>query len=257
MVIPLSLGWLRGLLYLVGSLTWGALACVWVGWCLGWVVSGVQSILGGWCLAGSWCWGWCVWVLVLLSWGAGWWGCIFFAVWGVVGCVFAGGGIVRVGGVFGDTVVGWFLRGVVTPHPRVARMVFSVVQYLYEVERNAPTKPPPDERENVMAISATLEARSTTILNNLDILATAAKKGARKVAKKPASQGPLNLADRMHIRVFQKQEKLAKATRRRYAGQLEEFRINHDEEGFTVTLEKATGEYDKMHKVFKNFNSRR
>lgn len=32
MVIPLSLGWLRGLLYLVGSLTWGALACVWVGW---------------------------------------------------------------------------------------------------------------------------------------------------------------------------------------------------------------------------------
>lgn len=163
----------------------------------------------------------------------------------------------RVGGVFGDTVVGWFLRGVVTPHPRVARMVFSVVQYLYEVERNAPTKPPPDERENVMAIPATLEARSTTILNNLDSLETAAKKGARKVAKKPASQGPLNLADRMHIHVFQKQEKLAKATRRRYAGQLEEFRINHDEEGFTVTLEKATGEYDKMHKVFNNFNSRR
>ena len=31
-VIPLSQGWLRGLLYLVGSLTWGALACVWVGW---------------------------------------------------------------------------------------------------------------------------------------------------------------------------------------------------------------------------------
>lgn len=99
-----------------------------------------------------------------------------------------------------------------------------------------------------MAISATLEARSTTILNNLDSLANA--------AKKPASQGPLNLADRMHIRVFQKQENLAKATRRRYAGQLEEFRINHDEEGFTVTLEKATGEYDKMHKVFNNFSSR-
>lgn len=147
--------------------------------------------------------------------------------------------------------------GVVTPHPRVARMVFSVVQYLYEVEKKAPTKPPPDERENVMAIPATLEARSTTILNNLDSLANAAKKGACKVAKKPASQGPLNLADRMHIRVFQKQENLAKATRRRYAGQLEEFRINHDEEGFTVTLEKATGEYDKMHKVFNNFNSRR
>ena len=47
MVIPLSLGWLRGLLYLVGSLTWGALACVWVGWCLGWVVSGAQSFFGG------------------------------------------------------------------------------------------------------------------------------------------------------------------------------------------------------------------
>ena len=108
-----------------------------------------------------------------------------------------------------------------------------------------------------MAISATLEARSTTILNNLDSLANAAKKGARKVAKKPASQGPLNLADLMHIRVFQKQENLTKATRRHYAGQLEEFRINHDEEGFTVTLEKATGEYDKMHKVFNNFNSRR
>lgn len=43
----------------------------------------------------------------------------------------------RVGGVFGDTVVGWFLRGVVTPHPRVARMVFSVVQYLYEVEKKS------------------------------------------------------------------------------------------------------------------------
>ena len=110
-VIPLSLGWLRGLLYLVGSLTWGALACVWVGRCLGWV--------------------------------------------------FAGGGIVRVGGVFGDTVVGWL-----------------------------------------------------------------------------------------------KQENLAKAKRNSYAGQLEEFRINHDEEGFTVTLEKATGEYDKMHKVFNNFNRR-
>lgn len=175
-------------------------------------------------------------------------------LWVVCLLVLVPGGV---GGVFGDTVVGWFLRGVVTPHPRVARMVFSVVQYLYEVERNAPTKPPPDERENVMAIPATLEARSTTILNNLDSLATAAKKGARKVAKKPASQGPLNLADRMHIRVFQKQENLAKATRRRYAGQLEEFRINHDEEGFTVTLEKATGEYDKMHNAFKNFNSRR
>lgn len=143
------------------------------------------------------------------------------------------------------------------PTPNGCTYGFSVVQYLYEVEKKAPTKPPPDERENVMAISATLEARSTTILNNLDSLATAAKKGARKVAKKPASQGPLNLADRMHIRVFQKQENLAKATRRRYAGQLEEFRINHDEEGFTVTLEKVTGEYDKMHKVFNNFNSRR
>ena len=103
----------------------------------------------------------------------------------------------RVGGVFGDTVVGWCVRGVVTPHPMVAYLVFSVVQYLYEVERKAPTKPPPNERENVMAISATLEARSTTILNNLDSLANAAKKGARKVAKKPASQGPLNLADRI------------------------------------------------------------
>ena len=78
------------------------------------------------------------------------------------------------------------------------------------LRENAPTKPPPNERENVMAISATLEARSTTILNNLDSLATAAHKGTRKVAKKPESQGPLNLADRMHIRVFQKQEKLAK-----------------------------------------------
>lgn len=66
-----------------------------------------------------------------------------------------------------------------------------------------------------MAISATLEARSTTILNNLDSLANAAKKGARKVAKKPASQGPLNLADRMHIRVFQKQENLAKKVQMR------------------------------------------
>lgn len=107
-----------------------------------------------------------------------------------------------------------------------------------------------------MAISATLEARSTAILNDMDNLATAAKKGARKVAKKPVYQGPLNFADRMHIRVFQKQENLAKATRRRYMGKLEEFRINHDEEGFTVTLEQATTEYDKMRRVFNNFKSR-
>ena len=51
--------------------------------------------------------------------------------------MFAGGGIVRVGGVFDNTVVGWFLRGVVTPHPMVAYLVFSVVQYLYEVERKS------------------------------------------------------------------------------------------------------------------------
>ena len=81
-------------------------------------------------------------MLVMLPWGAGWWGCIFFAVWGVVGCVFAGGGIVRVGGVFDGTVVGWFLRGVVTPHPRVAYLVFSVVSYLYEVERKNSNQTP-------------------------------------------------------------------------------------------------------------------
>lgn len=86
------------------------------------MVSGAQSILVGWLLVGSWCW--VVWVY-------------FFVVWGVVGCVFAGGGIVWVGGVFGDTAVGWFLRGVVTPHPRVAYLVFSVVQYLYGVERKS------------------------------------------------------------------------------------------------------------------------
>lgn len=107
-----------------------------------------------------------------------------------------------------------------------------------------------------MAISATLEARSTTILGNMEALARNANKGAHKLAKKPAYQGPLNLADRMHIRVFQKQENLAKVTRRRYMGKLEEFRINHDEEGFTVTLEQATTEYDKMRRVFNNFKSR-
>ena len=125
------------------------------------------------------------------------------------------------------------------------------------LRENTPTHHlPPTERETDMEISATLEARSTAILNDMDNLATAAKKGARKVAKKPAYQGPLNLADRMHIRVFQKQEKLAKAKRNSYMGKLEEFRINHDEEGFTVTLEQATTEYDKMRRVFNNFKSR-
>lgn len=46
---------------------------------------------------------------------------------GVSGCSCCFLGVPGGGGVFGDTVVGWFLRGVVTPHPRVARMVFSVV----------------------------------------------------------------------------------------------------------------------------------
>lgn len=91
------------------------------------MVSGAQSffggvIFGGFLVLGLVCLG-----ARVASLGCQWWGCIFFAVWGVVGCVFAGGGIVRVGGVFDNTVVGWFLRGVVTPHPRVARMVFSVV----------------------------------------------------------------------------------------------------------------------------------
>lgn len=102
-----------------------------------------------------------------------------------------------------------------------------------------------------MAISATLEARSTTILSNMENLARNASKGALKLAKKPASQGDLTPADKLHIRVFQKQEKLAKAKRNVYAGKLEEFRINHDEEGFTVTLESANAEYEKMRRVFK------
>ena len=102
----------------------------------------------------------------------------------------------------------------------------------------------------IMAISATLEARSTSILNDLENLARNANKGAHKLAKKPASQGDLTPADKLHIRVFQKQEKLAKAKRNVYAGKLEEFRINHDEEGFVVTLESAAAEYRKMHRVF-------
>lgn len=110
---------------------------------------------------------------------------------------------------------------------------------------------PPSERETDMAISATLEARSTTILSNMENLARNASKGALKLAKKPASQGDLTPADKLHIRVFQKQEKLAKAKRNVYAGKLEEFRINHDEEGFTVTLESANAEYEKMRRVFK------
>ena len=36
-----------------------------------------------------------------------------------------------------------------------------------------------------------------------------------------------------------------------YLGKFEEFRINHDEEGFTVTLEAAGAEYKKMRQVFK------
>ena len=106
-------------------------------------------------------------------------------------------------------------------------------------------------RENIMAISAVLEARSTTILDNLESLARNANKGAHKLAKKPASQGDLTPADKLHIRVFQKQEKLAKAKRNSYLGKFEEFRINHDEEGFTVTLEAADAEYNKMRRVFK------
>lgn len=102
-----------------------------------------------------------------------------------------------------------------------------------------------------MAISAVLEARSTTILSNLEALARNANKGAYKLAKKPASQGSLTPADKLAIRVFQKQEKLAKAKRNSYADRLEEFRINHDEEGFVVTLEAAGAEYDKMRRVFK------
>ena len=102
-----------------------------------------------------------------------------------------------------------------------------------------------------MAISATLEARSTTILNDLEALARNANKGAYKLAKKPASQGDLTPADKLHIRVFQKQEKLAKAKRDSYMSKLEEFRINHDKNGFTATLEQATTEYRKMRRVFK------
>ena len=102
-----------------------------------------------------------------------------------------------------------------------------------------------------MAISTTLEARSTTILNDLEALARNANKGAYKLAKKPASQGDLTPADKLHIRVFQKQEKLAKAMLNSYADRLEEFRINHDEEGFAVTLESANAECEKMRRVFK------
>lgn len=102
-----------------------------------------------------------------------------------------------------------------------------------------------------MAISAVLEARSTTILNNMEALARNANKGAHKAARKPASQGSLTPADKLAIRVFKKQASLAKAKRSRYASQLEEFRINHDEEGFVVTLEAADAEYDKMRRVFK------
>lgn len=102
-----------------------------------------------------------------------------------------------------------------------------------------------------MAISATLEARSTTILSNMEALARNANKGAYKLAKKPASQGDLTPADKLAIRVFQKQENLAKAKRNSYADRLEEFRINHDEEGFAVTLESANAECEKMRRVFK------
>ena len=102
-----------------------------------------------------------------------------------------------------------------------------------------------------MAISAVLEARSTTILGNMENLARNASKGAHKVANKPASQGSLTPADKLAIRVFQKQEKLAKAKRNSYLGKFEEFRINHDEEGFAVTLEAAGAEYKKMRQVFK------
>jgi hypothetical protein len=102
-----------------------------------------------------------------------------------------------------------------------------------------------------MAISAVLEARSTSILNNLENLARNANKGAHKLAKKPASQGDLTPADKLIIRVFQKQEKLAKAMLDSYADRLEEFRIKHDEEGFAVTLESANAECEKMRRVFK------
>lgn len=71
------------------------------------------------------------------------------------------------------------------------------------------------------------------------------------VEPKPASQGDLTPADKLAIRVFQKQEKLAKAKRNSYADRLEEFRINHDEEGFAVTLESANAECEKMRRVFK------
>ena len=102
-----------------------------------------------------------------------------------------------------------------------------------------------------MAISAVLEARSTTILSNMEALARNANKSAHKAARKPASQGSLTPADKLAIRVFQKQEKLAKAKRNSYADRLEEFRINHDEEGFAVTLESANAECEKMRRVFK------
>ena len=83
-----------------------------------------------------------------------------------------------------------------------------------------------------------------------------ARNGVHKAARKPVSQGSLNLADRINIRVFQKQESLARVTRNRYTRKFEEFRINHDEEGFTVTLESAGAEYDKMRQVFQNFSKR-
>ena len=53
-----------------------------------------------------------------LPWGAGWWGCIFFAVWGVVGCVFAGVGAGGVGDVFWGCCCRVVLSGVVTLHPK-------------------------------------------------------------------------------------------------------------------------------------------
>lgn len=56
-----------------------------------------------------------------------------------MGCVFAGVGIGRAGDVFCGAVVGWFFEGDIHPTPRVARTVFGVVSYLYEVERNTPT----------------------------------------------------------------------------------------------------------------------
>lgn len=109
----------------------------------------------------------------MLPWGVG---CrSVFSLWygGVVGCVFAGVGAGGVGDVFWWCCCRVVFEGDIHLILRVAYLVFSVVQCLYEVERKCSNPLPPTERENVMAISATLEARSTTILNNLDSLATA------------------------------------------------------------------------------------